>query len=104
MVLDISFGSKNPSKAENDYLNTLRMKSAALLACADAWERAQWRRIAEAPQDGGVLLLHLPTGDIDYFPVPPLTVWADESNGFTHFAQLPALSDETAAQLRGEVA
>lgn len=41
-----------------------QLDADALLACADAWDREQWRPISEAPKDGGMLLL----GEFVYGP------------------------------------
>ena len=74
--------------------------AAALLAGADALERAAWRPISEAHDDFGPILLidiHDPgTHEISHVCDPDWESWA---NGMTHFAQLPSLTNDEAAAL-----
>ena len=71
------------------------MDAQAMFAGAAALERAAWRPIAEAHEDFGPLVVidMLDPGTHDIAHVCNLD-WADKTEGMTHFAQLPLLTEE----------
>jgi len=82
-------------------------RSAALLAGAEALERAVWRPISEAHEDFGpvVLIDMADPGSVELAHVCDLHWWK-KAEGMTHFAQLPLLTEAIAtaalARLEGK--
>jgi hypothetical protein len=81
--------------------------AAALLAGAEALERAVWRPMSEAHEDfGSIVVIDMADpGNHDIAHVCGRD-WDEKTQGMTHFAQLPLLTEEIAraalARLEGE--
>lgn len=81
--------------------------AAALLAGAEALERAVWRPMSEAHEDyGSIVLIDMADpGNHDIAHVCGRD-WDEKTQGMTHFAQLPLLTEEIAcaalARLEGK--
>ena len=81
--------------------------TAALLAGAEALERAVWRPMSEAHEDfGSIVLIDMADpGNHDIAHVCGRD-WDEKTQGMTHFAQLPLLTEEIAraalARLEGK--
>ena len=84
-----------------------RSAKAAMLAGAEALERAVWRPISEAHEDFGpvVLIDMADPGSVELAHVCDLHWWK-KAEGMTHFAQLPLLTEAIAtaalARLEGK--
>jgi hypothetical protein len=87
--------------------DTCRFTSAAFLAGAEALERAVWRPISEAHEDfGSIVVIDMADpGNHDIAHVCGRD-WEEKTQGMTHFAQLPLLTEEIAraalARLEGK--
>jgi hypothetical protein len=99
-------------KYETDPISQIRLNSldegaAALLAGAEALERAVWRPMSEAHEDyGSIVLIDMADpGNHDIAHVCGRD-WDEKTQGMTHFAQLPLLTEEIAcaalARLEGK--
>jgi hypothetical protein len=86
---------------------TCRADAAAFLAGAEALERAVWRPISEAHEDfGSIVVIDMADpGNHDIAHVCGRD-WEEKTQGMTHFAQLPLLTEEIAraalARLEGK--